>query len=156
MPAIYRFRFGAEELADNYYELVPSNQIDTEQCPVNRWGWHQATQLVEAIDNLRILREERILTMQEISKKFSHLLIGHSWESLLLEPEGSSYLMANFISRDGKLQRKLISRRDPFWCSSWFGDMVRDECYLPAGIGTKILRKVEQPGFLAAVAKLIS
>lgn len=113
MPAIYRLEF-------------PGAQA-------NSWGWHLASDLVEAVNNVRSLAELELneLTPLEMGREYS-----------FTDPMSySNYFLIAVPGLKGELEL------DP-WAphrGRWLHDAIERRAYFPAKIGVLLLDAVKNP-----------
>ena len=119
MPAIYRFKFVNAD---------------------NTCGWHRATELLEALRNIRLLQGKPPLTTKEITAKYPTI-------SLYKRPiEGVDWPMRgrwlSTVSHDGVLSvRSEHCVYEPG--DDWLGVHVEHDCYLPAKIGIELIKALK-------------
>lgn len=95
------------------------------------WGWHRATELFEAINNILVAVGKKPMTTTEIEKEFSHLSpMGH-------ETFGTK---TPYLSISGNTTWITTS-------SHWLGCAVEDDCYIPAKVGMAIIKAIKHPVF---------
>lgn len=125
MPPVYRFEFADYPAA-------------------NAWGWHRATDLVDAVNNIRTLAALSKLTAEEIGREYPFL--NPTYFSIAVE---SAYVDEDV--RHGSLNPAP---------HMWLRDAIfYKRSFLPAKIGTLLLDAVKNPNkakIRVAVAKLFS
>ncbi|MBI4088548.1 hypothetical protein HY415_00415 [Candidatus Kaiserbacteria bacterium] len=111
MPPVFRFHF-------------PENST------ASTWGWYRAIDLVEVVNNIRILRGQRGLTAGEIGREYPD--VNPNVFAVVMEP-----VYANENARLGSL-----SSAPHKWLEC--GNFYR-RCFLPAKIGMLLLKVVKDP-----------
>jgi hypothetical protein len=117
MPAIYKFDF--------------PNSPET-----NSWGWHRATELMEAINNILASEGKKPSTAKEINQLYP-FVNPNKPKGFLFDKRYPGYLI---ISKEGT----------PTWRSngtadSWLESLVTDDYYLPARLGMQLINAVKNP-----------
>ena len=122
MPAIYRFRF------------------DEATGLEGQWGWHRASELFEAINNIRWLHGFAPITTAEICALSPNVNLlsrhrhgvqhtGHNKWCLLVDRTGSLYrLSSHCVYEPG---------------ADWLGALVKDGYFLPAGKGIDLIDAIK-------------
>lgn len=116
MPPIYRF-----DLA-GYQEQ-------------SKWGWHRATELVEAINEILALQGRRMMSPTEINETYPFIK--------LTERNSRGY-STNVVKSDWSFGNTGIGQ------VNWLNTLVTHDMYLPAKIGMTLINAVKHP----AVTKL--
>ena len=118
-PAIYTFNFPDEPM-----RLRDAKRNSTEQHP-NRWGWHRASELLEAINNLLVLRGCAKMTARDVAEAFPHLSPYREMSELLIVDGGGQ----SWVTKTGPME--------------WLEAVLKNDGYLPARIGTRLLKAVQ-------------
>lgn len=119
MPAIYRLKSDS---------LSP-------KAPANNWGWHRATELLEAINNILASQGKKAMTALQIGESYKHIV---PWDSADLTHINYSkgYLV---IDQSG---RGLLALTGGY---SWLERAVCDDQYIPAKLGMRLIDAVKHP-----------
>lgn len=110
-PAIYKFEFPE----------------DSSHPKASKWGWHRASELYSAINNLLGKEWEDVLSAREIAAKFAHLSpLRESGQFLVVDGEGKAWLV----------------KTGPH---EWLEAVMDRNGYLPAKVGTRLLNEIKHP-----------
>jgi len=119
MPQIYRFHF------PNFPKQ-------------SKWGWHRATELMAAINNTQLLQGEKPMSPVQVAKEYP--LVNPATTDDCVEP-----VFFHMIEQNRELS--LISVREHNQ-NTWLDNLVAQDCYLPAKIGTQIIQAIEHPTYV--------
>jgi hypothetical protein len=119
MPAIYQFSFAT----------LPAE---------SKWGWHNAEELVEAINNIRVSMGKESIGTAEIINEYS-FINPHSYITL---PSGFNCCV---IVENGQ-SFSYYNDKD------WLGDLVNRHAFLPAKLGMSLIKAAKKP-ILSAVRR---
>ena len=123
-PAIYQFAFSDS----------------SKEGDETKWGWHNAKELVDAFNNILNFDGKESMTTAEICRKYTsvNLLVGVDappwlWKTGKWSPTVDKY---------GQLCR--MSDQCNFEPGAdWLATLVENNGYIPAGLGGKLLSRVE-------------
>jgi len=110
MPAIYRFDTGLEN-------------------EMSGWGWHRATELLEAVNNILLAKGLKPMHPQHIGEKFPFV-------NPMLEKNCGSYFTSTL---DGKISSTSTPKHQ------WLFWAVTCDTFIPAKIGIALLKAVKSP-----------
>lgn len=99
------------------------------------WGWHRATELVEVVNNILVLRGESAMTAEQLNERFPFIEL-HSGikDSILNDAPWTD----------------VITESDGYGChyvgdAGWLATLVRENMYLPAKIGMQFITAAKSP-----------
>ena len=130
MPAIYRFTFGGS----------PEK---------NKWGWHKASELVEAINTILADRGNDPMTPKMITQQLS-----------FIDPRTPEVICGENIHVSGG-ELSIVYENEQLMSSyfsdntDWLTSLVEKNRYLPAKLGMKLIDAVKHP-VRAKIAKLLN
>jgi len=116
MPPIYRFNIGGSEKE-------------------SKWGWHRATELLEAINNLLKERGKEEMSPQLLGETFSFVNPHQTDPSRPYR--GESFLV---IWQNGQLMSASIRPR-----TNWLESVVEGDHYIPAKVGLSLIEAIKKP-----------
>ena len=95
------------------------------------WGWHQARELLEVINNILADRGEKPMTTEDLLKEYPFITPYVDGES------GGNYWS---VDSDGVIWN---IRTGAY--GNWLEIMVLKDCFMPAGIGTLFIEAIKDP-----------
>ena len=121
MPAIYRFSLAG----------YPKQ---------SKWGWHRATELVEAINSIRGLQCQHPMSPSEIIEAYPFAQLGQheKWDCY-----------TDVVRSDGDFGGTNVGS------INWLQTLVRNDMYLPAKIGMALINAIKHP-VVGSIKNLIS
>lgn len=115
VPAIYNFTFS---VSDDW----------------NKWGWHRATELFEAVNNIRVSQRKSSLTAWAIPREYPHI-------DPFTEPNTNGPRYLPYLTLVGNQHTWNTST-----CGrNWLEPLVNEDAYIPAKLGMQILKAVKNP-----------
>jgi hypothetical protein len=97
----------------------------------NTWGWHQARELLEVINNILEGLEQKPMTTDDLLREYPFITPYVSGESV------TCYWN---VTNDGRIWSTAIEARE-----NWLEDLVIRDALLPAGIGVLFIEAVKDP-----------
>lgn len=123
MPPIYRFH-------------IPGRKRESE------WGWHRATELLEAANNILVLQGREAMDPRTLCERFPFIDPHEKRPDRFVE----SYLS---IWQGRQLMIGVSGRYE------WLSAAVRDDSFLPAKVGMELIRAVKQP-VMSSIRRVIT
>lgn len=115
MPPVYRFN-------------IPGHSKES------GWGWHRATELVEAVNNILRLSSKKPMSPEELNERYPFLKLNRDPNQNFVLGEATSVLIPGGVY-GGHHVGEVI----------WLATLVKMDMYLPAKLGMQLINAVKHP-----------
>jgi len=122
----------------NIMVMPPIYRFSLPDCPQeSKWGWHRATELVEAINNILKLEGKEPMSPEQINEKYPFIRLNKKRpHPAVWEPK---HVKSPVVCLDRSYGGTSVGE------TKWLATLVDGDFFLPAKLGMSLLDAVKHP-----------